>query len=474
MWDSSMTTPAVTNPQDATAPATAPLPSSVTDWAASRPQTTSTFDRDKQLFGRFWQAGIALLRSLPPKARRDAVQSASAAVIIDAARQARVMFLIAHSGAVYDSLTEKRTHFLRVDELSAAAAELVPGLVPNRSQLAEEQALYLRDKDGHEIDQGLLLNHVLADPQSGMHLCHAMLLPRRESLDHLSAFRRDGHIDLGGARVKRAGRTAIVTMSNPRFLNAEDDTTLAAIECAIDVCLLDPDSEICVIRGDRVEHPKYSGRRVFGSGINLTRLYQGNIPFLWYILRDMGFVNKIYRGVASPQITPDEVVGETIEKLWIAQVDGFAIGGACQLLLACDYIIAASDAYLTLPARKEGIIPGMANMRLWRFTGDRLARQAIQMERRFDCDSAEGRRICDEVVPPTQTDQAVEALVDRLLHSGSVSAVANRRAFRIAQEPLDLFRRYTAYYAKAEALCHFSPQLISNLEHYWNAKDRTT
>ena len=44
-----------------------------------------------------------------------------------------------------------------------------------------------------------------------------------------------------------------------------------------------------------------------------------------------------------------------------------------------DYVVAAAGAYMTLPARKEGIIPGAANLRLPRFVGDRLARQAIHM-----------------------------------------------------------------------------------------------
>ena len=42
---------------------------------------------------------------------------------------------------------------------------------------------------------------------------------------------------------------------------------------------------------------------------------------------------------------------------------------------------------MSLPARKEGIIPGAANLRLPRFTGDRIARQAIMYQRRFECDS---------------------------------------------------------------------------------------
>ena len=53
---------------------------------------------------------------------------------------------------------------------------------------------------------------------------------------------------------------------------------------------------------------------------------------------------------------------------------------------------------MTLPARKEGIIPAMANLRMARFVGDRIARQAIMYERRIECDSEVGRMICDEVV----------------------------------------------------------------------------
>ena len=147
-----------------------------------------------------------------------------------------------------------------------------------------------------------------------------------------------------------------------------------------------------MLRGSVVEHPKYKDRRVFGSGINLTHLYHGRIPFLWYLIRDMGYVNKLYRGLAfENQPPPDEFGGSTIEKPFIAAVEFFAIGGHCQILLAVDYVLAEKTAFMTLPARKEGIIPGAANMRLPRAVGDRLARQAIQYERRLECDSPEGK-----------------------------------------------------------------------------------
>jgi thioesterase DpgC len=137
-----------------------------------------------------------------------------------------------------------------------------------------------------------------------------------------------------------------------------------------------------------------------------------------------------------------------------------------------DYVLAAKDAYLSLPARKEGIIPGAANLRLPRFVGDRIARQAIMAERRLECDSPEGRLVCDEVVAQSEMDSAIDRVVKKLTGSGVVSAAANRRAFRVAQEPLDLFRSYFAVYALEQAYCHFSPALIANLEQNWNARSR--
>ena len=151
-------------------------------------------------------------------------------------------------------------------------------------------------------------------------------------------------------------------------------------------------------------------------------------------------------------------------------MEGFAIGGHCQILLTMDYTIAADDAYLTLPARKEGIIPGAANLRLPRFVGDRIARQAILAERRIDCASPEGRLICDEVVAAGDMDAKLEEIIRQLTSSGVVSAAGNRRAFRAGEEPLDAFRRYMGVYAREQAYCQFSPALISNLEKNWKKR----
>jgi thioesterase DpgC len=439
-------------------------------WAAAEPRARGNLAADGAVFTNYWRLSADLLARLPAKPRRNDAEQFAAELIKTKARHARVRFMAAHGEGLYDNLTANRSRFLRLDELLAAAAAAVDGLAPSPKAVKAESGLPQRDKDGVEIDQGLFLSAVLGSERAGNHLCHAMLLPRREAIDLLPQFTRDGTIDLGTASVERQGNSAVVTMKNSRFLNAEDQTTIDPMEICVDLALLDPSVAVGVLRGGAVDHPKH--RRVFGAGINLTRIYQGQIPFVWFLQRELGFVHKFYRGLAQLDAVPDDVHGETVEKPWIAAIEAFAIGGHCQYLLAMDYVIAERNAYMTLPARKEGIIPGVANLRMPRFTGDRIARQAIQYERRLDCDSPEGRLICDEVVEVGTMDHAIARVVDRLASSGVVSAAANRRAIRVAQEPLDLFRNYCAVYAREQAYCHFSPALIANLERYWNAQNR--
>jgi thioesterase DpgC len=441
-------------------------------WLGSTPKLRNSFASDSAACQKFWRAGAKLRAQLPPRAGCSGDQARAVQSIQTCQRDLRDQFLATHAEALYGKLTNNRKNFVRVEQLVLDGAKLVPGLLPTDKELAAEAALALKDKERVEIDQGLFLAHVLANQTTGRHLCHAMLLPRPDSQELLPRLVKEGSIDLGRAMLTRQGKASVVEMRNPRFLNAMDDSTLDPIETAIDLAILDPATEIGVLRGGVVDHPKYAGRRLFSSGINLTHLYQGKISFLFYFKHAMGYEHKMFRGLARRDASIEDTAAATIEKAWIAALDVFAIGGGCQHLLVMDYVLAANDAYMTLPARKEGIIPGASNLRLPRFVGDRIARQAIMYGRRLDCDSPDGLLICDEVVPPDEMDKALAGVIDGLTSSGVVSAVSNRRGFRIGQEPLDLFRRYLALYAREQAFCHFSPALIANLERHWNAMQR--
>ena len=188
----------------------------------------------------------------------------------------------------------------------------------------------------------------------------------------------------------------------------------------------------------------------------------------------MGVVNKMMRGLRDGRrAAPTRSTAARARSRGSRGVDAFAIGGGCQYLLAMDYVVAASDAYMTLPARKEGIIPGAANLRMPRFVGDRIARQAIMMGRRLDCDTPEGRMICDVIVPPGEIGRG-----DRRAWSttsparawsappatGAPSASARSRSTCSAATWRSI--------AASRPIAISSPALIANLEKHWNAAQR--
>ena len=156
------------------------------------PRDTGDFAGDCARYSRFWESGAALLARLPSKPARNAEQAQAAEQIKQAARDARGRFLSAHTEVVYDRLTQKRSRFIRVEQLVYDAAVLVPGLVPTREQVAKEAALIQRDKEGLEIDQGIFVSAVLANPHAGRHLCHAMLLPHAGTAERLSEMGKSG------------------------------------------------------------------------------------------------------------------------------------------------------------------------------------------------------------------------------------------------------------------------------------------
>jgi len=373
---------------------------------------------------------------------------------------------------IYEELTDGFRLDLRVSELVYQAAERHPALLPTREQIDAERTHRQSDKAGLEIKQGDFISHVLADRHMGLHLMHAMSQPRVEALDHLDDFRRTGRVDLGPMLVERDGAIGRVTIQNHKFLNAEDDASTAAFETAVDLVLLDDAIEVGVVRGAPATHPKHEGRRIFGAGINLTHLYYGQISLVEFMIeRELGGVSKMFRGHSVGDFDDPEREHRR-EKPWIAAVESFAIGGACQWLLVMDRVIAETSSYFNLPARKEGIIPGSANLRLPRFVGENLTRQAIFFGYVFRADSPEGRMIAAEVVPEPDIDDAICRAAEELTSAGTTSLLANRMAMRIGSEPLDVFRRYMAGYAREQARCLYSPALIHNLERNWDARSR--
>jgi len=436
----------------------------------------SGLEEDTGLVQSICRQGRQLLAQLPRKSIRDTTQKDSGHVVFHLMADATWRFFRFHAHSVYRDLTRNGALSLRVEELAWQAASRLPGILPSEEELKEESELLQKDKDGLEINQGLFFSHLFTDRAIGSHVIRSMLRPLPQSFEYLEEFKKTGHIQLDKALVEAKAQAGFLTFQNLRYLNAEDDTTMVPYEVATDLILMHPDLRLGVMRGGVVDHPKYAGQRVFSAGINLTHIYHGKKSYLGFLTKNLGFFNKVHRGILpleqdSLDVPLDEPES-TIEKPWVGVLETFAIGGGCQLLLVTDYIIAESGSFFSLPARKEGIIPGLANLRLPRFTGEALARQAIMFDKQFKVDSPEGRTLVSEVVLSAEIDGAVERCAANALGAGMVSISANRKALRAQAEPMEVLRHYLVTYAREQAFCHLSDDLINNLEKNWNAKER--
>ncbi|ANN20055.1 enoyl-CoA hydratase [Amycolatopsis orientalis] len=398
-----------------------------------------------------------LLDGLPLPSARTPAQREAASSALDEIRAARTEYVEAHAEEIYDRLTDGRTRSLRLDELVRAAASAYPGLVPTEAQMAAERSRRQAEKEGREIDQGIFLRGILNAPKAGPHLLDAMLRPTARALELLPEFVETGVVRMEAASLERRDGVAYLTLCRDDCLNAEDAQQVDDMETAVDLALLDPAVRVGMLRGGVMSHPRYAGRRVFCAGINLKKLSSGDIPLVDFLLRrELGYIHKIVRGVATDGSWRSRV----IDKPWLAAVDSFAIGGGAQLLLVFDHVVAASDAYFSLPAATEGIIPGAANYRLSRFTGPRLARQVILGGRRIRADEPDARSLVDQVVPPEEMDAAIESALAAL---DGDAVRANRRMVNLAEEPPDGFRRYMAEFALQQALRIYGADVIGKV-----------
>jgi (3,5-dihydroxyphenyl)acetyl-CoA 1,2-dioxygenase len=419
---------------------------SVQRWSAEHPATAADPQAAADALSAYVHGGEELLASLPRK-------SAPARQVHEACRRARMQFMSVHAEWLYARLsTPSRRRSL--SDIAFAAARIVPGLVPTREELLQEHALRQAEKEGREIDQGIFFRGLLRARHAGPDLIDQMLLPTARALALLPDFGRDGRVCMATVRIERMGHVAHVTLQNDHNLNAEDNELVEDLETAVDLALLDERVSVGVLRGCEMTHPRWTGKRVFCAGINLQKLAAGQISFVDFLLRrELAVLGKIARGLSPSRV----------EKPWLAVVESFAIGGGAQMLLVADRVLASDDSYFSLPAAKEGIVPGLANLRLTRMVGARLARRIILAGQQIHATDPDARLVFDEVVPRDSIGEAIERNA-ALLQGPAV--IANRRMLRIAEEPPELFQSYVAEFALEQATRLYSSDVLDKV---WRA-----
>jgi len=222
-------------------------------------------------------------------------------------------------------------------------------------------------------------------------------------------------------QVDVADRIATITVNRPDKLNALNDATMAELGHAIEQVRSDRAVAGVVVTG---------AGRAFIAGADISELRSKSGPEI-YALARRG--QEVFRRF------------ETAPKPVIAAVNGFALGGGCELAMACHIRIAAEGAKFGQPEVKLGVIPGYGGtQRLTRLVGRGRALQLLLTGEMIDAGEAYRIGLVNRVVPTG--DQAVEAaraMLGQMLANGPLALtqcieVVNRGADISIEEAMAL------------------------------------
>ena len=206
---------------------------------------------------------------------------------------------------------------------------------------------------------------------------------------------------------------AIVTLDRPKVLNALNAATLAELDSAFDELADNPAMRVILLTG--------AGGRAFAAGADIRELAA--------LTAEDGHAFAL-RGQAVLRTI------ETLGKPVIACIQGFALGGGCELAMACTLRLAADDARLGQPEVKLGIIAGYGGtQRLPRLVGRGAALKLLLTGAIIDAREALRIGLVDEVVPAADLMPRAEALAREIAANAPLALADTLRA---VDEGLDL------------------------------------
>jgi enoyl-CoA hydratase len=202
---------------------------------------------------------------------------------------------------------------------------------------------------------------------------------------------------------------SFVTINRPQVLNALDAETLDELDDCFTGLEKCPDTRVVIITGE--------GDKSFVAGADIKELHEdtattGHLRSL----KGQAIFNKI----------------ECLAKPVIAAVNGFALGGGCELALACDIRLASEKAKLGQPEVNLGIIPGYGGtQRLARLVGPGLAKKMIFTGDFVKADEALKIGLVDAVYPPDDLMKAAKELALKIAAKGPLAIRAAKQAINL-------------------------------------------
>ncbi len=242
--------------------------------------------------------------------------------------------------------------------------------------------------------------------------------------------------------VEQRGAVTLFTINRPQALNALNFQVLEELVDAFAKFEADPSQRCAVITG--------SGDKAFAAGADIKEMadkpaaefYAGDFFSKW--------TSHIVRLTRKP---------------WIAAVNGFALGGGCELAMMADLIIAADTAKFGQPEINLGVAPGMGgSQRLTRAVGKAKAMDMCLTGRMMKAEEAERAGLVARIVPLAELlDEALKVAAD-IASKAPLAALINKEMVNIAFETtLDqgllterrMFQILTATQDKAEGMAAF-------------------
>lgn len=210
-------------------------------------------------------------------------------------------------------------------------------------------------------------------------------------------------------RIERDGAVAVVTMSRPEALNAFNTEQLEALRDAIAEVAADRSIRCAILTGEG---------RAFAAGADIKEMAD----------------KSAQEGLAFGQL--GHGIGLAINAApqpWIAAINGHALGGGCEVALACDIRLASEAATLGQPEVGLGILPGWgATQRLTRLVGAGIASELIFTGRRLKAGEARELGLVNAVYPAEELMDKVREMAATIAANSPAAVAASKRMIALA------------------------------------------
>jgi enoyl-CoA hydratase len=208
---------------------------------------------------------------------------------------------------------------------------------------------------------------------------------------------------------ERRGPVGILRIDRPKVLNALNEALIDALVSTMEAWDRDPQIRVMVLTG---------GDRVFAVGADIAEM--ANVGVAEWIETDRLAKWARIRNISKPVI---------------AAVAGYALGGGCELVLACDLIVAAETAIFGQPEISLGIMPGAGGtQRLTRVFGRYRAMEICLAGRRFTALEAMRWGLVCKVVPPDKLLEEAVGMAERIASQAPLAVRLIKEAVHAAED----------------------------------------